>query len=335
MQPSTLEPAPLRAPGGRGTSGVLMTPARAEAPLRVSIRDGERLVSFPGRELWGWVSLERFEVRAPLTPPAERLRHARAHLSALSASLRLLDLERLLRDRLAAGAVESSAPSEFPEVHLRAAGTSLVCWGIHQPRGARPTPFYFEAALHPAPQSLRVDCFRGWVLGLSAPTASQLAARLLREALLPTLPSHPSALQLDPLTELSLAVCLDYACKLPARSAATSVRAEGGALRVEVEEEAAPYTPSGPYAEHLRRLKRFSEGEQLIYRGELASALSFYRATEPHPFATQRALELARVLPMSPEARVELDRWLGGRLTSGAPLLRLSEAWRLEREWGP
>ena len=315
-------------------------PLEPLAPLWVSSRDGKRRVSFPPKRLWSWAEVSRFELSFPLEVTAERARSTRASLTTLEATFSLKRLERLLHARfLKTGEAhqpsvaqdQESVSSSFPELHLKVLGQQLICWGVHQPSEGRPTPFYLEAALHPSPQSVRVDLFRGWLFGRSKVTSSLLAAELLRAAQLPALPSHPSALQIDPLTELSLALCLERGWKLPSRETYLTTRAHSSAhLSLVVGEGAQPYKPSGPYAEHLKRLKRVSEGEQMIFRGEHAAALSFYMNLDTSPFSLTRVAELTRSHALSYEQRAEARAWLEAQLHTDDHLALLERSWRLE-----
>lgn len=312
-------------------------PGGASESIWVSARDGARVISFPKQTLWSWAEVSTFEMMAPTQTPSDQLRATRASLTSLQAQFDLNALELILQRRFRTSPNQAGAPHEpeqrqtaFPELHLKAAGSTIICWGVYHPAQQRPTPFYLEAALHPSPQSLRVDLFRGFVFGVSASSAAQLAAELMRAAQLPALPSHPSALQIDPLTELSLAMCLERGWKLPSRECALSARASGGSVILTVGDGAEPYQPSGAYSEHLKRLKEISEGEQLLYRGEERAALQFYQQLEPSPFSLLRVAELIRSKKLNPMQRAEAIGWLNATLRLEQPLAPLARSWQLE-----
>jgi|GEM_PF-2769047 len=313
------------------------TPTHHGDSIWVNIRDGARVISFPPQRLWSWAEVTGYELMAPIQTPSEALRSTRATLSSLTAQFDLQALELILQRRFrshpphgAPQAEDAVKQTAFPELHLKAAGSTIICWGVHHPPQQRPTPFYLEAALHPSPQSLRVDLFRGYIFGVSASTSAQLASELLRAAQLPALPSHPSALQIDPLTEISLAMCLERGWKLPARERALSARASGGCVILNVGDSVDPYLPSGAYAEHLKRLKDTSEGEQRLFRGEELAALQFYQQLEPSPFSLLRVAELIRSKKLNSIQRAEAVGWLNATLRSEQALSPLARSWQLE-----
>lgn len=309
-----------------------------QQPIWVSTREGSRLITFPPQRLWSWAEISQFELRSPAQTTSENLRSTRAKITNLQAQFDLRQLELILQRRFRTTPHAKDAPqheselkqSLFPEIHLKSAGSTMICWGIHHPPQQRPTPFYLEAALHPSPQSLRIDLFRGFVFGTSSCSIALLAADLLKAAQLPALPSHPSALQIDPLTEISLAMCLERGWKLPAREQTLSARASGGHVILNVGDGAEHYLPSGAYAEHLKRLKDVSEGEQLLYRGEDQAALNFYQQLEPTPFSLLRVAELIRSKKLNPIQRAEAIGWLNATLRNDQHISPLARSWQLE-----
>ena len=265
------------------------------ASPRIWSVDDHRKISFSAQKLWGFVEVEHFEMRAPLSTDISRLRHARAQLAKVSLKIPLSDLELLLRRRL--------INSAFNEIYLQAHNGCLICWGVYQPKGRRATPFYLEGEFHPSSRGVRFEFYRGYVLGVGALNAAELSASLYRDSNIPALQNHPSVLHFDPLTELSLTACLEWGWKLPKRSAIAAIEVKESAIHyhVNIDEETA-YIPSPAYRIHLQHLKLFHEGELLLHRGEREAALQFFKGCAPHAFATQRVTELGLA-----EARLRLS----------------------------
>ena len=132
------------------------------------------------------------------------LRHSHSNLVDVSLSVSMRDLERLIQSRL--------ERSSFKEIHFLGAESKtsgqpspLMCWGIFQPNDQRAQVFYLEGGFHALAHSLRFEFYQGMLFGLGELNAQTLAALLLKEAGLPAQRTHPTVLNIDPLTEVSLA----------------------------------------------------------------------------------------------------------------------------------
>ena len=264
-------------------------------------RAGETFVRFPPQRQWGFVSVERFELSVDQAVPVSHLRHAYARLNDVKISVTFQDLERLL--------IQRTADTSVREIHLESpthdqesGPAPLMCWGVYQPKDQRAQVFYLEGGFHSLPHGLRFEFYTGQVFGLGALNAETLAATILAEAKLPTQSTHPTVIHLDPLTELSIACCLDWGWKLPQRRINSCLELTDGELRLLAGSSLSEKERTG-YAEwrtgvtpeqraHLQHLKRYHEGESLINAGEHESALIFYQSHIEDPRGAQRYFEL-------------------------------------------
>lgn len=274
-------------------------------PPTIRIIDQGINVRFPPQKHWGFVSCERFELRIDTEVSMSQLRHHHAQLTDVSLTVSMRDLETLIQSRL--------ERSSFKEVHLIGAKskttgqpTPLMCWGIFQPAKQRQQLFYLEGGFHALAHSLRFEFYQGILFGLGELSAQSLAARLLKEAGLPAQRTHPTVLNLDPLTELSLAYCLDWGWKLPKRKLASEIDISAQEISFISGKTRDAYLLSSfdPTANkitsqqeiHLNLLRKFHEGEGLIHAEEYESAKIFFKSHSEEPPAAIRYFELSRWL---------------------------------------
>ena len=242
-------------------------------------------IGFAPQNLWGFVDVETFELESEHPSSSQSVRHSLSYLNQLRLKIQIQDLEKLIFNRI--------KNHLFREFHLKTHDQLLLCWGIYTPSRGRPTPFYLEGGFYPSTQGIRFEFYQGYLLGNAMITVAQLVAILFKEAQLPALPNHPTALHFDVLTEVSLAFCLDWGWKLPQRNSTGKLFFSSDAIHYHIEDrQDHPFTPQTIQTEHLERLKQFHEGENYLHQGEYESALRFYRSYADHPFAQQRKLEL-------------------------------------------
>ena len=268
-------------------------------------REGSTFVRFPPQRQWGFVSVERFELKVQGQVPMSQLRHSYAQLNDVKISSSFKDFERLLTHKL--------SESDFKEIHLESpdlkdevGAAPLICWGVYHPQDRRPQPFYLEGGFHALPHGVRFEFYAGVLFGLGDVNASTLAARLLKDASMPTQHTHPTVINFDPLTELSISCCLDWGWKLPRRRVASCLEVTDSELRFlagqSLEDKArhgkeawrSGVTPQ--QSAHLERLKQHHEGEGFVHAHELESALIFYQSHLDHPHGSLRYFELRRWL---------------------------------------
>ncbi len=285
-------------------------------PPTIRVIDQGMNVRFPPQKHWGFVSAERFELRLDTELSMSELRHAHARLTDVSLSISMKDLEWLVQSRL--------ERSDFKEIHFLGAEAKtsgqpspLMCWGIYQPQGQRAQTFYLEGGFHALAHSLRFEFYQGLLFGLGELNAQTLAARLLKEAGLPAQRTHPTVLNIDPLTELSLAYCLDWGWKLPQRKLDSEIdisakeisfisgRTRDAYLQSSFDPTANKITPQQRV--HLDYLRKFHEGEGLIHAEEFESAKIFFKSHIDDPRAAARFIDLSRWLG---EANEHLNEWL-------------------------
>lgn len=279
-------------------------------PPTIRVIDQGMHVRFPPQHHWGFVSAQRFELRIEGEVPMSALRHSHAQLYDVSLSISFKDLETLLASRLRG--------SEFKEIHL--SGTSsntsgqpspLMCWGVFQSQKVgikepRPQVFYLEGGFHALAHSLRFEVYQGVLFGVGEVNAQTLAMRLIREAGLPAQRTHPTVLNFDPLTELSLSYCLDWGWKLPQRRIESEIeinereilfisgRTRENYLKTIFHPDVEKVTPQQRL--HLKKLRMFHEGESLMQAEELESAKIFYKGHLGQVPAAMRYFELSRWL---------------------------------------
>ena len=285
-------------------------------PPTIRVIDQGMNVRFPPQKHWGFVSAERFELRLDAEVSMSELRHNHAHLSDVSLSISMKDLERLIQSRL--------ERSSFKEIHFLGAASKtsgqpspLMCWGVFQPHGQRPQTFYLEGGFHALAHSLRFEFYQGILFGLGELNAQTLAALLLKETGLPAQRTHPTVLNIDPLTEVSIAYCLDWGWKLPKRKLASEIdisakeisfisgRTRDAYLQSSFDPTANKITPQQKV--HLDYLRQFHEGEGLIHAEELESAKIFFKSHVNEPRAAARFFDLSRYLG---EANEHLNEWI-------------------------
>jgi tetratricopeptide (TPR) repeat protein len=268
-------------------------------------REGNTFVRFPPQRQWGFVSVERFELKVQGQVPMSQLRHTYAQLDDVKISSSFKDFERLLTHKL--------SESDFTEIHLESpdlkdevGAAPLICWGVYHPQEQRPQPFYLEGGFHALPHGVRFEFYAGVIFGLGDISASTLAARLLKDANMPTQHTHPTVINFDPLTELSISCCLDWGWKLPRRRLASCLEVTDSELRflagqnlddkIRRGEETWRSGVTPQQSAHLEWLKRHHEGEGFVHTHELESALIFYQSHLDNPHGSLRYFELRRWL---------------------------------------
>lgn len=285
------------------------------APPSIRHLNGVTAIRFPPQLQWGFVNAQSYELTVEGEPQAGLLRHVHAQLSDARAYLSYKDLERIFQARL-----ERSA---FTEIHIECAPSNplqgrapLIIWGIYEPSEQRPTPFYLEGGFHAFPHGVRFELYTGVLFGRSEVNANTLAAQLLRESGLPVQRTHPTVVNFDPLTELSIAYCLDWGWKLPRRRIECSIQLQESEISFVAGRSLDEQSPEQvelnrgiirAQQKQLDHLKIFHEGEGLLHAGEHESAKIFFKTHEDHPKGAARYFELRHWLE---GPSLQLQQWV-------------------------